>query len=65
MIEAEKVSNLDVSLDQFFSQMESSHFLFKRGGSCHVIDFTNKNSILMSEENSNYDTSLLPTPFRL
>lgn len=33
MIEVEKVNyDLDVSLDQFFSQMESSHFLFKQGG---------------------------------
>lgn len=32
MIEVEKVNyDLDVSLDQFFSQMESSHFLFKQG----------------------------------
>lgn len=33
MIEVEKVNyDLDFSLDQFFSQMESSHFLFKQGG---------------------------------
>lgn len=67
MIEAEKVNNLDVSLHHFFSRMESSHFFIQAGGggSCHIVNFTNKNFILMSEEYSNYDTSLLPTPFRL
>lgn len=38
MIEVEKVNyDLDVSLDQFFSQMESSHFLFKQGGGGGVV----------------------------